>query len=319
LKSEIKWLNDAISSKDIVAGMSHYRFMDNELRATDGRLTAGHPWKFDGSFLVPGAELEKLLKRLPDDIKVIASERELKISSGRMRGTIQTLDASVWNYPGVEEAEWLPVPSDLRMILTDLRPFISDNATQLWATCVALDHGWAYATNNIAIAGIECEALGNIKALLPSWAIDFLLPRWERMEAWAWTDHYVAFRWENGAWMRSQLIVGEFPARAAELVRKVGITDQGIDAEYRSAFNEVIGLSDDEVLIYADHIECGFGKAQVTVDLKNTTPKDCTFSRWGGNYLRPVINAAESWTPSAWPAPAAFRGQRIAGYVVGRK
>jgi len=37
-----------------------------------------------------------------------------------------------------------------------LRPFVSEQEQPAWGRCIALNGGWAFATNNMTIAGAAC-------------------------------------------------------------------------------------------------------------------------------------------------------------------
>jgi len=321
MKTILAWLNEALAEKDIVAGMTYYRVENNVIKATNGRITASHPWPYDGAFLVPGNEFEKILRRMPDNPTLTVEDNKIKLRFARFHGTIQTLPLTEWDYPGVEDAAWRPLPNGLIDALSTLRPFISDNANQQWALCVALENGWAYATNNIAIAGMRCPELGPVMALLPVWAVDFIIGRADDLVQWSWAENYVAFRWSNGAWMRSQLIVGQFPEKAAEMVRKSFNENPTyfITPEFRIAFNQVAELAEDTVAIYADHIESRFGRAEISSDATCPVPEGVSCSTWGARFLLPALAAATHWSPDAWPKPAPFKGRLVSGYVVGRK
>jgi len=321
MKQIIKWLNEALSGKDLVMGMTYYRVQNNEIRATDGRITACHPWPYDHEFLVAGNEFEKILARMPDEPTIEPIEGGIRLRSGRYHGTIHTLPVTEWQHPGVDEAKWKKIPTDLPYMLKVLRPFISDNAIQPWAMCVALQGGWVYATNNVAIAGAPSKGLDAIKALLPSWAIDFVLPRMEGLSKWAWEAHYVAFKWDNGAWMRSQLAIGEFPEKAAALVKDAWKQNpsQEITEHFREAFEQVVGLAEDTIEIHADFIKSKFGKAEIQGEAACEIPEGATHSIWGASFLAPALASATHWSPALWPKPVPFKGKTVAGYVVGRK
>lgn len=321
MKAVLKWLNEALAAKDLVAGMTYYRVRDRQICATDGRLTGGHPWPHDGEFLAPGAEFEKLLARMPEAPVLQVLEDSVRLRCGRFSGTVKTLPAEQWAYPGVEDAQWQPLPPALLPLLAALRPFISDNAVQPWAMCVALENDWAYATNNVALAGAPCAGLGAVQALLPCWAVDFVISRASGLAQWAWTPHYVAFRWANGAWMRAQLVVGQFPERAAAMVRAAAseAPAQAIDSEFRAAFEQVAELAEDTIHIYADRMESSFGRAVAQGAAQCQVPPDAPCSIWGAKYLLPALRQATHWAPASWPKPAAFKGPVLAGYVVGRR
>jgi hypothetical protein len=319
MKDVIKWIHDAMSLKSF--GMQFYCVDGGMIKATNTNLTAGYPWQ-DGShqFLVPGAEFEKLLDRLPGDVDILVNQDSITIKSGRFRGTVQTLPMTDWNFPGVD-AEWKPVPAGLVDALRALRPFISDNTGQQWAMSVALQKGWCYATNNITLGGTPCPELGDVQALLQVWAVDFVTDRADGLCKWAWTDHYVAFGWENGAWMRAQLIVGSFPERAADMVRSAlnEAPSQAVTDDFRAAFDKIAALAEDTVIIYADRIESTFGKARVVAEAACEVPADAEASIWGAKYLIPALQSATHWSPAMWPKPAVFRGPVVSGWVVGRR
>jgi len=321
MKASLKWINDALAAKDITHGMAHYKIHDRTIQATNGRLIACHPWPADGSFVVPGDEFEKLLDRMPESPSIVVSEHSVNIRSGRYHGSINTLSEDKWSQPGVEDAKWQTIPKTLPEVLKALRPFVSDNAMQPWADCVALENGWAYATNNVAIAGAPCKGLGAVMALLPSWAVDFVLRRTEGLSLWAWTPNYVAFKWANGAWMRSTLVVGQFPERAAGMVRSSAGEKpaQVITEDFRKAFNSVAFMAEDTVELYADRMVARFKQAEVMADLECQVPADAKCSIWGASFLVPAINAATHWSPAVWPKPAPFKGTIVSGYVVGRR
>jgi hypothetical protein len=338
MKAIIRWINDALAVKDIGPAMTHYRIMANTICATNGFITASHPWPYDQEFLVSGVEFEKILARMEgqkdDPVMTVIGNDKINIRSGRFHGTIYTLPIDSWNYPGVDGADWLLLPDTLVQVLKTLRAFISDNPAQAWAGCVALENNNCYATNNIAVAGCECP-VGNIEALLPSFAIDFIMKRLDGLQSWAWTDSYVAFRWDDGAWMRSQLVIGKFPERAAALVREAydSHPTQVITDEFRAAFADVAELAEDTIRIYANRIESKFKKSVIEAEVSCEVPDNGNnggvdvCSIWGARFLLPVIAQATCWSPGLWGTkdnngrlvPTPFKGPNCAGVVQGRR
>lgn len=321
MKAIIKWINEALAVKEIGPAMTHYRMQNNTICATNGNITASHPWPYEGEFLVSGAEFEKILGRMEDEPTLAYADGKVTIKQGRFRGTIHTLPLTDWNYPDVSNAVWQSIPPTLLPVLKSLRAFIADNPAQAWAGCVALEHDNCYATNNIALAGMACPGLGAVEAMLPSWAVDFVLKRTEGLESWAWTDNYVAFRWSNGAWMRSQLVIGKFPERAAALVRESydETPSQEITDKFRAAFKDVADLAEDTIQIYADRLESRYKKSVLEADVVCEVPEASECSVWGAKFLIPVISQATHWNPKAWPDKASFKGPNVSGFVVGRK
>lgn len=322
MKKEVEWITDALSSKNIAREMTHYRVLDGEIGATDGRLIAGHPFPHNGPFLVPGAEFEKLLKRMPADPTIEVQQDCIVLKAGRSRGTIQTLPVTEWVFKGVEHDDWAPAPEGLVDTLRDLRPFVSDNATQTWAMGICLNNGYAYATNNVVLAGVRCEQLGNIEAILPLWAIDFIIDREEGLTDWQWTEDYVAFRWESGAWMRATIIADKFHEQAARMIKSAeqAMPSTAITKEFRESLTRAVGLSDGVITIDGKQMQWTFGAAR----LEETHEGDVFASLnestlWSAKHLASVVACATHWEPGNWPKPCVFKGERVFGYLAARR
>ncbi len=318
MKNAVAWLNDALATKEIAREMTHYRMGEGFIRATNGRLSAGHPWESEGEYLVPGPELNKVLNRMPDEPELTVEEDCIKLRCGRFSGTIQTLKVEEAYFPEHPD-EWSDVPDGLLPMLRDLRPFVSDNASQPWALCVALRDGWMYATTNVTVAGAPAPWTVGMDALIPAYAVDFLLAREVGIESWAWGPGYVAFRWEDGSWMHALLMDGSFPAKIAELVQEAWDADDlyQITAEFRAAYKRVAGMVDGGVYLTGDIISGSYKRAAVEEEIDAPWTID-NKSIWTPLYLDDVIANAVSWDPTCWPSPAPFHGKNIAGLVIGR-
>ncbi len=316
----IKWVSEARPDKDIGVAMTYYRVQAGQICATDGRLTAGHPWPNSDEFLVSGIEFEKVMARMDGEPTLESAERSITITSDRFTATIDTLAVDSWEYPTVEGFTWLPIPEGFVDGLRSLRAFVDDKPSQEWLGCIALQDDNMYATNNKALAGTAC-AVGEVKVLMPAYTVDFLLRRTENLEAWAWSDKYVAFKWSTGAWVRSVVVIGEFHKKAAEMVRAVYDMEptQEITEEFRAAFADVAGLAEDTLIIYADRMESTFKKSKVVAACECELPEGKDRTIWGAGILAPVIAKATHWQPSVWPERTPFKGENFAGFIMGRK
>ncbi len=319
MKMELEWLNDALATKDIVPAETHYLVKNKTIFATNGRMTAGYPSKIEGEFLAPGEELTAILKRLPDEPTLKVEGDKLTLRAGRFSGSLRLLPPEEWRFPVLEDdVQWKKFPQELVPILRELRPFVSENAIHRWSLGIAIDNGWCYSTNNVVLAGAPSAAVKNVVALVPAWVVDFILGRTEGLQSWAYTSNYMAFKWKNGAWMRSTLIDDKFPERASEMIRSAPRGSQKINDNYRAAVERITALSDDRVSIFADRIEGRTERSQVEEAITSATPDHANASIWGAKFLGPVIEIATSWEPKLWPAPVPFAGERIRGYIAGR-
>lgn len=320
MRETISWIKEAISSKDIVKGMNYYNVGEGEIRATNGNITAGHPWEHtDHAFLVPGDDFEKVLDRMKGELKVEYDGVTLKIKAGRLKSEIQTLQRDLWQYPGVDDVEWLICPDNLLSVFERLIPFVSENGSQNWSVGIALQGGWAFATNNVSLAGVQYQGAEDIDLLIPIWAVKFMVAAKKPPIHWAWTKDYLAFEWENGAWLRSNLLDGVFPPQAVKLIKEASVADTTTEVtdEFKDAFNRVCVKDDQEVIIGPKEMISTFGNTVMSEEFEMVDVDH--ESRWSVKHLRLVMSVATWWSPGDHPRPCAFQGEGICGLILGKK
>lgn len=315
----IKWIKNAVSTKGLTESTSYYKVANGQILATDGKITAGHPWPTDDLYLVPGIEFDKIVSRYSGKVTIEVGSNEITIKSGKSRGTVQTLNPGDWDFPLISDETWEPIPRNLLNVIRQLKPFISENATHAWSLGVTLQDGWCFATNNVALAGVQLTELHDIDVVLPLWAIEFLMNREQKLTHWTWTDNYVAFKWENGAWMKSQLIDSKFPPQASQLIKQATMenNDVEISDEFREAFERVAFENDGTVVYGENSLTSAFGRAQIVEEIE-TPELEGMNTIWSVKHLRPVIACAEWWSPTNYPRPAFFQGDGIVGCIIGR-
>lgn len=104
-----------------------------------------------------------------------------------------------------------PVAS-LLSTLSRLRPFVGEDATRPWVLTLFADGQTAYATNSNMIASVPAPGL---KCQLPVFLIDELLRIGQEPSATTHDENSATFFYGN-SWLRSQLIVDEWPIKTAQ-------------------------------------------------------------------------------------------------------
>jgi len=317
MKDAVTKIKSALASKDMGAFLNHYLIADGEILATDGRITAGYPSDCGVSALVPGPELEALVGRLADDLTVTAQENAIKLASGRMHGTIQTLppDSVVFHRP---EGEWRKPPANFIEALRHARPFIADQSVQQWALCACMRSGAILASNNISLVMVECPGLeSDVDILLPSRAVDFVLGAKAPLTEYIVNENHAAFMWEDGLWLRAQLVIGAFPTAASNLLAQQTDTTVAFTKEWKKAYTSVAGISESIITIEPERIVGGKGKARV--EHETPMPELAASIHFNPKFLDNVVNVATHWEPSCYPKPIPFRGPGLYGLVMGRQ
>lgn len=318
MKEALAWVRDAIATKDIATALNHYLVDQGIIYAADGRMTAAHPFPHDGTFCVSGPEFDALLGRMDAAPKIEVGQGAITAKLGRMRGTIKTIDPRDWTYATVPDP-WHPLPLGLLEGLRKLRPFISDNAVHSFAMCVLAKDDALYATTNVSLARCLCPGLNGVAAMVPYWAVDFILKREEGLVEWAHGDGYLGFRWSNGAWMRTQLVADRFPDTAITMLDGLPQPTVEITLEWRAAFDHAKALLDETIVFKPDHMTGVNRNMAVHVEASTPAPQGAEHSAWTLRYLAPVVECATHWQPDAWPNPSPFVGPGIVGLVAGRR
>ncbi len=315
MKDAIAKIKTALATNKLVPQLDHYLIQDGMLKASNGGLIAATPIDIKGALLLPGAELEKIVARF-DKPKITITENEMKFKEGRFSAKLRLppLDSIEFASPG---EKWGKVPADLIPALARAKPFVATNDARAWAAATCLEDGLIWATNNNSMVKIACKGLRGAGQLFPIGAIEYLVQQPEHPKGMILTDSYAAFSWEDGSWMRTQLIVGEFPKNAEQILAgAVGIAAR-ITPEWREAYQKVAALSEHDIHIYADKITGGKDHSDVEYEIKSAVP-DGGVSVWSGKFLGPVLDACTHMAFDAWPNPAQFNGEGLTGVVVGR-
>lgn len=319
LKKSIAQVSSAVAKKDVVPLLTHYYLARNKVIASDGRITASAPCEeLKGvECLVSASQLDALLARLKDDMKIEQSENLLTLSSGRYRGRVETLPEDDYHF--TEPAgEKLDLSETFFEALRILRKFVSEDATHMWSVCVSLRGKYLMASNNksLAVMPHKMEYDGE-ECLIPVWAVDFLLERLDGLNQFSVGGGAMSFYWADGSWMRAQLVQGTFPSLAEQMLKTFVKADFELTADWKEAFAYVSAFGADRVELHKDRM---LGKNQLTTadaEAESPLPDKKTYSVWNPKVLAPVIECATHWSPVHWPKPCYFSAPGLRGIVTG--
>lgn len=337
MQAAMSWVVDALATVDVGAGaVQHFLLADQYIHATDGRMTAACPFPFPGEALVPGGPFRKLVNHMPNGAPTWSCQTAdtWEAKQGRFKAKVKSWPLTEWIAPrrAAHADGLLPVTPTFLAALAAVRPFISENATQPWATCANIaDDGFAYATNNVALvraAYRDPHGAGPpppVTGLLPAWAIDFLLARREGLTHGLGDAGFLTFLWGDGSWMSTRRISATFPEQAAVMLREALTGDDyvPVDADLRRALGLVQKLTDEPVIeLGAFGLRGRTGEAVLEVEDGRVPPVPCpegaTLTLWDVRYLAPALGVATQWAPSRWPKPAPFVGPLLSGFILGR-
>jgi hypothetical protein len=207
--------------------------------------------------------------------------------------------------------EWRPVPSGFASMLKIALPFVGDRN---WSAAVRLWKERITALSNTA--GIDLTAPGldlPEPLMLPTEAVTFVAAQGDPLE-YAADENSITFRWEDGRWLRAQLLNQRMPDIDHVFAKAEGEQPIQIDEEYREAFADASAMSDGVVTIKPEGFEGLKGVAKSLVDFE----MDVTaVSHWNAKALEAVLTCADAWNPGAYPEAAGFSGAGMRGVILG--
>ena len=327
MREALDKVSGAVATKTIVPALTHYLVRDGLIHASNGHITAAAPFPCADTFAVVARNFEDVLRRLPDPVKLTLDDPKwIQLTARRCRGRVArnaTIEGGFLGPTGEEIA----APANLVDKMRVMRPFISDNASQPFATCLCLNGSHMYATNNVALVVTDDAGLPDkFYAMVNCFAVDYILSRKEKLTHLQHDAGSISFFWSDGSWMRSQLLDIKFPAIEA-IVDTAADPDFELTDEWKAAFDTAAAVAESCVRIYADRIVGGSGaiadspntnNAEVEVECTSPVPEDRDHTAWHPKFLAPVIAAANYWKPEVFPKPAPFAGDEVYGVILGR-
>lgn len=315
MKDAVQRIKKVITDSDFVPTYSLVRVADGFIHATDGRLYVAVPINIPFNFTVPGKDFVKAVM-FGDNPEIELSSEYLLFKQGRSRIKIPIVSDD--QFPLLE-----PPPENMEVwrygfyeSLLKVRAFVSENAQHYWAMgAYAHEHG-LIATNNIVLVDFDFDR-PPVTGLIPFWFIDFLEKDFAP-EYCSCDDTKIYAKWEDGSWVRSLRLAGEFPPqpiRMANDIREREPPSWALTIEWRNAYRACLAFADREIIVKPDCIVAVNSTSEIVTHIESHC-SGATY--WDPNFLGPVLDIAERWDINEYPKPTFFSGTGVRGICVGK-
>ncbi len=209
----LKFVQGAVSRKDLVPGMTHFAIENGAVRAYNGVLALCHPIPVDLNCKPKAAKLVPAISECDEEAGTLLSitpTGRLSIKSGTFRATVDC----------IEEVTPHVLPEGTRMdfdgkaILDAFKlveRFVGTDASRPWQTGVLLRGQSAFATCNVVLVEYWLGATVPAMVNIPSIAIREML-RINRPPEYAQVGtHSITFHYGENCWLRTQLLETNWP------------------------------------------------------------------------------------------------------------
>lgn len=315
--NDLKFVQGAVAKKDFVPALTFFRIENERIYGFNGTLAISTPTDLAVTATPKALPFVKAVEKVPDDEEVVlnlTAAGRLSVKAGRFRAYVEC-HADDETFPRVTpDGEYAELPPGLLPVLKKIAPFMAIDATRPWAMGVLLNGQSAFATNNIVLVEHWLPIVFPSPLILPSEAIKEMVrigtdPVGIQVGATSVTFHY-----QNGAWLRTNLIIGEWPDLAKVL--NVDCDCQPFPPDYFTELRRLDAFAGKENRIYlrggiiATSAHEGDG-ALVELD---------DFGGVGVHLLAQMLkleDVATSIDFSLWPRPCLFFGDMLRGAIIG--
>lgn len=238
------------------------------IRYSSGRLRVFHPVRLPVSRAVEvdAAGFLATVSRLGKDCTLEESVGGVRVKRGRSRVEFRIAEAEGFDIDS--GGKWQSLSADACQLVALLFPFISENATHIWASGLILSEGLAIGANNTIFAWGDGAGFNATTAILPFFVLKFLQSCASAPTKVRWEEGAVSFAWVNGAFVKSPLVQGEPPRQVFDLIKSWSMAD---GFEVTQELRETIALAaklEAVVLQFKDGFTKGvFGQGEIDGEL----------------------------------------------------
>jgi hypothetical protein len=297
--------------------MTHFRIEGGTVRSYNGTLAISSPIALDIECCPKATEMVKAIQKCSSDVFIsITPGGKLSIKSGPFRSLVPLIEgATVHVQPEGQRFDF--DGEEFVKACKTLYPFIGSDASRPFTNGVLLEGQSAYATNNVCLVQFWMSRPFPLRVNVPKAAIKEILRVDEPPTHGQVDGSSITFHYTDGRWIRSQLLVAEWPM---DLI--AGLLDQPsnpvpIPPLFFEGVETIKGLGDGASRVYLkdgalrthpDHDE----GASFEVEL----PAEGLYNLEMLSLLSGVVTQADF---TLYPGPALFFGERLRGAIVGMR
>lgn len=321
LLQPLKYLQGAVARKDYVEQLCHVLIKDGVAIAYDGLLSMSTPIDVDLHVKPHARTLMKAVAACDDakaiDLSMTAGGR-LTVKCGKFRAHVDCLPYES------DLAQPLPQGVDVQVAATlldsfkTLAPLMSVDASRPWAQGLRISGNSTYATNNIILAEYWHGSNFPYNIILPADAIRELIRIGENPVGCKVTETSASFFFSGNRWLRTQLVVGQWPDEQIAALLARGGNLQPIHPELFDSLETLKPFANEagDVHLFPDRVATSLTDgegAQVELDYP------CGKGSYHLGQLLSLRSIASKIDFSTHPKPCYFQGAKLRGVIIGKE
>lgn len=316
--AQLKFVKGAVSTKDYVPALTHFRISEGRVTGYNGKISLSAPIALDIDCCPKAAPFVKAIEACTDTAQLhLTPTGKLSIRSGKFRAHIDTLDLGA--FPSIEpEGQHVVIDGQLLPALRKIIDVVGEDASRPWANGVLLDGGSAFATNNVIMAQHWLGYHFPYRVVVPKSTVKEMIRIGEEPIGLQLTGLSITFHYTGDRWLRSQLIADGWPNAIGML--DADACDEGstspVSADFWKALETIEPFLEEQYRVY------------LAGDSVRTAENDGTFVEECGSGLVGIYNhkmlsllhgLADKINFEAYPGRVAWYGDGVRGLIMGMR
>lgn len=312
---QLKFVQGAVSKKDLVPSMTHFRIERGTVRAYNGTLAICSPIALDIDCCPKAADMVNAISKCAGATTIsLTPAGKLRIKSGPSTFYVETIEGeTVHVQPAGQRFDF--DGAELVAAFKAIEPFIGTDASRQFTTGVLLDGQSAYATNNVCLVQYWLGNAFPLRVNVPRACIKEIIRIGEPPTHGQVDQGSITFHYTDGRWIRSQLISTEWPLDLIGGVLDKPSDPKPLPADFFTGLEAMKGMSDGAARVY---MRDGALRTSINDDEGATyeidLPSEGLYNLQMLSLLEGVVKTIDF---TRYPAPALFFGDRLRGAIIG--
>lgn len=313
---ELKFVQGAVSSKDFIPALTHFRIENGTVRSFNGMMALCSPIALDIDCTPKATPLIKAIANCDETVTLtITPTGRLSVKSGSFKALIDCIqDETPHVHPEGEIINF--VGEDLLKAFATIYQFIGDDASRPWANGVLLKGQSAFATNNVTLVEYWVGSDFPFECNVPRACIKEMLRIGEAPHYAQVNEHSITFHYGENRWIRTQLFSTEWPDLSKVLGQEANMVP--IDERIFVGLEKLKSFVDKQGKIF-------FRPGFICTSFDESEGADYYIPdhQYEGIYNIEMLNLLKGvatkidW--SCYPKPCLFQGDRLRGAIVGMR
>lgn len=311
----LKFVQGAVSRKDYVPELTHFKIQGGRITGYNGKLVLSSPIALDLDCFPKAAPFVKAISACEETVHLhLTPTGKLSVRSGNFRTLVETVETAFTGETpeGVE----VKINGKLLPVLKLLYDITSEDASRPWSNGILFDGHSAYATNNVVLIEHWLGYHFPYRLNVPAFAIKELLRIGEEPERiWASANN-ATFFFSGDRWLRTQLLNDDWPD-VRKLFESIAKTTTVVPEGLFEALSKLQGFVDDTSRVFVNPGRVASAPAEegTIIELPAVQHNAC----FNINMLRLLEGVATRIGFEAYPATVPFYGDLVRGLIAGMR